>query len=376
MSRKDLRAIRLRSLLDNEPRIGPQTVHFDIANACNMRCSTCWHHSPLLEAARVPSVQWKRQTMSPATFRAILDDLLSLGGLEQIILSGMGEPTLNDALYEMVAYAHHHGIGVTIITNLVQVDVPRLLDSSGELNLLVSICAASRQVWEAFHGGVVPKGFERLIENLDILRGRGFKPKHVQVINSQNYHELVEMVRFTQRWPAKRINFKLASLGHGTEVFALDREQKIQLRDDLIPRAQALAKANAIETDLQAFQSQIFLDSHRTSPIEDVGCFMGLLYCRITVDCELLYCCNSEISVGVIDEKTSFRTLWEGEPYQAIRMRLRRGEYFDSCGQCGKYKQNLKWSHKLRARRGADKDGADKDGADKDGADKDGGGDR
>ena len=47
--------------------------------------------------------------MSLETFQQIFDDLIELGGLEQIILSGMGDPSLNDALPEMVRYAHRHG---------------------------------------------------------------------------------------------------------------------------------------------------------------------------------------------------------------------------------------------------------------------------
>jgi hypothetical protein len=156
------------------------------------------------------------------------------------------------------------------------------------------------------------------------------------------------MVRFAQRWPAERIAFKFASLGHGTEAVALDRAQKIALRDELIPAALALARTLGIQTDLEAFRSQISLESHRTAPIEDVGCFMGTIYCRITVDGELLYCCNREISVGLINAQTSFRDLWESHSYRALRTRLQQGEYFESCQQCGKYKENLKWSQKIK----------------------------
>jgi len=354
-TRKELRALRLRGLRDAEPRIGPQTVHFDVVNACNVRCSTCWHHSPLLDPARRPAADWKRKTMSFATFQGILDDLIALGGLEQIILSGMGEPTLNNELYRMVAYAHQNGIGVTIITNLLQADLPQLLDSPGELNWLVSICAASQDVWEAFHGIAGPAGFDRLLSQLEVFRRWEVRPKHVHVINAQNHHELVEMVRFAQQWPAKRISFKLASLGHGTQAVALNRVQKIHLRDHLVPLAQDLAKANNIPTDLDAFRSQISLDSDRTAPIEEVGCYMGLLYCRITVDRELLYCCNAGIRVGEINEQTPFRALWEGPRYRALRARLRRKTFFESCRQCGKYKQNLKWSERLRAHCSADR---------------------
>ena len=345
--RKKLRKERLRGVVENRPRLGPQTVHFDIANGCNVRCTTCWHHSPFLEAAHVPHMEWKKRTMSLVTFCRIMDDLLELGGLEQIILSGMGDPSLHEDLAKMVRFAHEHRVGVTIITNLLTVDLPAILASPGELDLLVSVCGVTADVWDAFHGGSLAGGFDRLLQQLQVLREVGFRPKHVQVINAQNYHQVPGMVRFAAEWEAKRVNFKFASLANGTEVVALTRDQKQELVNELIPRAQAIAQFQGVDTDLDAFQTQVSLDSHRTAPIEEVGCYMGTIYCRITVDCELLYCCNTDISVGFIDQTNSFRSLWQGPAYAALRERIGNGQYFDSCQQCGKYKQNYKWTKKL-----------------------------
>lgn len=346
-ARKANRELRWKGIRENQAFLGPQTVHFDIANGCNVRCTTCWHHSPHLDAEHLPTMDWKRRAMSFDTFRRIMDDLVELGGLEQIILSGMGDPSLNEELPRMVRYAHQHGIGVTIITNLLAVDLGQILESPGELNLLVSVCGVTTDVWDAFHGGSTAGGFPKLLEQLQILRDADFLPKHVQVINAQNYHQVPDMVRFASEWPTKRINFKFASLVNGTEAVALSAPQKVDLIENLIPRAKAIAQFKGIDTDLDAFATQVSLDSHRTSPMEDVGCYMGTIYCRITVDLELLYCCNTNISVGFIDSKHSFRDLWEGVRYQQLRTRLGGGDYFDSCQQCGKYKQNVKWAQKL-----------------------------
>ncbi|MEL6181581.1 MAG: hypothetical protein AAFS10_21665, partial [Myxococcota bacterium] len=87
-ARKQRKKLRLQSVLDNRPLQGPQTVHFDIANACNTRCTTCWDHSPLLHPERVPTPAWKRRQLPLDSFVSLLDDLIALGGLEQIILSG------------------------------------------------------------------------------------------------------------------------------------------------------------------------------------------------------------------------------------------------------------------------------------------------
>ncbi len=346
--RKARKNLRLKSVLDNVAHQGPQTVHFDIANACNTRCTTCWDHSPFLNADRVPTAAWKRRTLPLDSFRATLDDLVALGGLEQIILSGMGEPFLNQAIYDMVAYAHQHGVGVTIITNLLLADLPRLLASDGELNLLTSICGVTQPVWQAFHAHPKPRGWEQLIAQLTLLDEHAFRPKHVQVINNQNFHELVDMVHFARRFPVKRINFKFASLKNGTEAVALSPDQKRELRHDLVPRAMAFAHAFKIDTDLDAFCAQIDPDTDSTAPIADVGCFMGLLYSRLTVQGEVLYCCNTQVQVGELDGPGSFRSLWEGPAWQGRRDSVRAGRYFDGCEQCGKFKQNWKWSQKLR----------------------------
>lgn len=347
LERKERKRLRLQGVIENTPYLGPQTVHFDIANGCNVRCTTCWHHSLHLDDEHVPTIDWKRRSMSLEDFQKIMDDLVELGGLEQIILSGMGDPSINRQLPEMVRYAHQNGIGVTIITNLLAVDLPRILSSEGELNLLVSVCGVTEPVWDAFHGGSMAGGFAKLLSQLTILKEHDFRPKHVQVINSQNFHELPAMVRFASKWPAKRINFKFASLVNGTEAVALSVEQKKELLEVLIPRAAAIAELKQIDTDLKAFRTQISLDSNRTSPIEDVGCYMGTIYCRITVEQELLYCCNTNISVGHINAENSFRDLWIGAGYASLRDRIGRGDFFESCQQCGKYKQNYKWSEKL-----------------------------
>ena len=343
----------IEGLLAGRPATGPKTVHFDIANACNTRCTTCWHHSPHLAVEHRPSAAWKVREMSLGTFQRIFDEVAAEGGLEQVVLSGMGDPTLNDALYDMVAHVHARGVGVTVITNLLHLDVDRLLASRGQLHVLGSICGVTEAVWQAFHAHPTPSGFQKVLARLERMSERGFRPKHVQVITRQNAAQLPEMVRFARRYPAERISFKLASLARGTEAVALSDADKEALRDALIPRARGMARRYGIATDLDAFQTQILPGSHATAPIADTGCFMGYLYCRVTVEGELLYCCNTAISVGHLDEAVPFGALWRGERYQLLRDQLRRGRYFRGCDQCGKYKQNVSVGQRLTERYGS-----------------------
>ncbi len=355
--KKAVRKARLAGLYENVPRVGPQTVHFDIANACNTRCTTCWHHSPHLLPEHRPSAAWKKERLDLAAFVRAFDEVLSLGGLESIILSGMGDPTMNDDLTAMVAYAHRHGVGVTIITNLLRLDVARLFEAArwpeAPLDLLTSICGVTPAVWQAFHAHPTPRGFETMQERLAALRERGFKPKHVQVINRDNFRELPAMVRFGAEWPAKRVNFKFASLIHGTEAVALGQDEVAELADVLIPQAMAEAARLGVDTDLAAFAMQVEAGRrglHETAPIAEVGCFMGFLYARVTVLGELLYCCNTRLHVGELSAPGGFAAAWRGPLWQERRDALRDGRYFEGCDQCGKFKENLKWSEKIRTK--------------------------
>jgi hypothetical protein len=91
-----------------------------------------------------------------------------------------------------------------------------------------------------------------------------------------------------------------------------------------------------------------------TAPIEEVGCFMGFAYARILVDGTVLYCCNTEVVVGSLAGGDRFSDLWRGATWQAMRDRMRRGDYLASCQQCGKIAQNVKLAERFEREHGRD----------------------
>jgi hypothetical protein len=78
---------------------------------------------------------------------------------------------------------------------------------------------------------------------------------------------------------------------------------------------------------------------------------MGYVYTRITASLDVLYCCNTEVKVGSLAD-ARLSELWRGEAWQALRDRLRRGDYFAGCARCGKFEQNVEWSKRVRDERG------------------------
>ncbi len=327
-----------RSLVAAQPETGPASVHIDITNSCNTNCITCWDHSPHLDVPR--PAEWKRTRVSLEQVEEILDDLVRLGGLEAIVLSGMGEPFTHPQVYEIIEAIKDRGLHLTIITNLVAAAPERII-ALGVDQLLIGVHGATEGSYLAFHPSFRAVEWERLCTMLDRFREAKRRFKHVQVIAKTNAHELVQMVEFAARYESGQLNFKLASLGEGTEATRIDFQQRKSLVD-AIPTAAARAAELGVETNLRVFAAQLAAGGSATAPIEATGCFMGFVYARILVDGTVLYCCNTDVVVGRLGPTTRFSDLWSGATWQSWRERFREGRYLASCRQCGKINQNDK----------------------------------
>lgn len=340
--------LRLQGLHEQRVLIGPESVHLDVTNGCNTNCVTCWDHSPHLRQAR--SAAWKRNRVEAGALIELLDDIQSLGGLKAVILSGMGEPFTHPDIHEMIAAVKARGLHLTIITNLIAADPERILEL-GVDQLLIGVQGASKESYQAFHPSFQTDEWERLLAMLERFAEAGRRYKQVQVICRHNAHELVEMVELAHRTRAHSVNFKLASLKDGTEAVRITDSQR-SLLAELVPRAVERASALGVDTNLEVFAGQLAAGGARTADIARIGCYMGHYYARVLVDGTVLYCCNVEVKVGKLGR---FSELWHGSEWNALRARLRRGEYFAGCQQCGKLNQNVKLAARFARAYGEDR---------------------
>lgn len=332
--------------------VGPRSIHIDVTNSCNANCVTCWDHSPHLDEAR--SVAWKRERVELSAVEALLDDAASLGALEAVVISGMGDPFVHPQVYELLGAVKARGLHLTVITNLIPADPARVLALEVD-QLLIGIHGASEASYRAFHPSFQSDEWERLHAALAQFQAAGRRYKHVHVICATNAHELVEMVELGARYDAARVNFKLAGLKGGTEAVRISPAQRQRLVNELVPAAKQRAAALGVVTNLDVFARQLAAGSAAaTAPMGEVGCFMGYVYSRIQVDGTVLYCCNTEVVIGSLRE-ASFSELWRGKTWEAWRARFRRGDYLESCEQCGKLNENVKLSRRFKRRFGSER---------------------
>lgn len=349
MKRRDL---TLAGIDAGVPVTGPETVHVDLVNACNTNCITCWDHSPLLDTPRPAA--WKGRRARTEDVERLLDDLDELGGLKNVILSGMGEPFLHPEIGEVIAAVKRRPLHLTIITNLLLADVKTVLDL-GVDQLLVGVHAASREAYEAFHPSFRNGEWETLLGKLRAFRDAGRRFKQVHVVCSVNAHELPGMVALGAEMNAAAVTFKRASLRGGTQSCGLDEVALRRLREEGVPRAREAAERLGVETNLGVLERQLASPGDETTPVGDPGCFMGFAYARVTVDGEVLYCCDPSIRVGSLADGTRFSELWRGAAWQGLRHRVRAGESFPGCAQCGKYNQNVALARAFERRHGTER---------------------
>ena len=339
---------RLLGFLDQKPRLGPETVHIDLVNACNLDCVTCWNYAPGLAMPKVAA--WKAQRMDEATFHRVLGEVAATG-VERIILSGGGEPFMHPRIYEFIAAVKARGLVLTVISNGTLCDFPRLADL-GVDQMLVNTSAASAATYVAYHPNQEEATFEQLVEGVAGVSGR-IGINLVQVINALNAHELEAMVELSARVGA-RASIKLGDTPPGTEALALTETQRRVLLDTSVPAAHAAADLLGVKHNIDAFVDQLASTTSKkidTAPplgrpkASTTPCFAGYLYSRFFVDGRVFFCCE-HIEVGHV-ENHDFATIWSSPDYDAVRRRLHEGRGYPGCARCGKHDMNFTAARQL-----------------------------
>lgn len=330
---------RFRGFLEGAPRTGPETVHIDVTNACNLDCVTCWNYAPGLATPK--SIEWKRRRIEPALFERVLREVAA-GGVERIVLSGGGEPFSHPRLPDFLAQVKARGLRLTLITNGTLADFA-LLRALRVDQVLLNTASASPNIYAAYHPNQPPETFDRLMAGVESLRGVT-AVNLVQVINGLNAHELPAMVDLAHRVGA-RVSFKVGDVPSGTERFQLTETQRAWLLEKGLHLARKRIKALGVRHNLEAFEQQ--LRGQREGPLP--RCFSGFLYTRISVEGRVFFCCGP-IEAGHLDEGP-FDEVWRSPRYQALRQRLARNELFPACARCGKHDMNFAAEQRLAALR-------------------------
>lgn len=327
-------AANARGLTRDRPVTGPLYAQISISDPCDHRCVMCEYHPPSEASPPIAQFGGRRPgVMDLTTFKQITDDLHRLG-TRQIDLVGRGEPLLNPAALDMVAYAKQRGMRVTMTSNGSRLSRERA-QAFVELGLdryRVSVDAARPETYPKIHVSEDGDSFVALKQRLTALGHvrrvqRGTLP-HVTLsftISALNYAELTEMVATIREVGADAGHFQhCLPVTPDAESTNLSDAQYDELQHRLIPAAAARAHALQIETNLGGFAAAppaYRLDRDDTGP-GVVPCYIGSYFTVILGNGNVLPCCQSELPIAAIGAG-GFEEVWKGDAYAEFRRAAR-----------------------------------------------------
>lgn len=137
----------------------PTIIVVDVTNSCNLRCPVC----PVTIA-----MTRKRGLMKLDTFKHIVDDFKGAAEKPAMYFNFSGEPTLNPALPDFVAYSRENGHDTFLSTNATKLteDMAERLIRAGLGRVYLCMDGFSKEAQEAYR---VNSRFEQVKANIEMF---------------------------------------------------------------------------------------------------------------------------------------------------------------------------------------------------------------
>lgn len=336
-SSKDLLLIEA---IANGPKaaVGPQLVHIDLTNRCNLNCIACWIHSPSVKK-RSCDQKDDVHTLCFSSLVGVVDDLVQLKGTTRIKLTGGGEPTCHPRLRDIIAYIKKcdETIEVDLHTNftIFRETVPLAFQD----RLTVSLWAGTPAGYTATHLNTTGNLFREMMEKLSEICRRPFRDRPVvrihNVIMKQNCHEFTAMLNAGLDIGVDEMHFVLVDIvPEKTEHLLINRKQRLTLltsalrvksRVDYLGQYHDKGNGRSIKlVNFDAFINQLREPNTETGcysqhTVDFVPCYSGWAYVRIMADGSVVPCCKGYRMVMGNINKSRFQKIWRSAKYRIFR---------------------------------------------------------
>ncbi|MCC7441889.1 MAG: radical SAM protein, partial [Bdellovibrionales bacterium] len=184
-------------------------LQIDITNACNLRCTHCYHpHHRNTDA------------LGTADWSAIIDQHIALCRKlrfrPSLIVCG-GEPLLSPSLFPILAHARKvsQGIPVSILTNGTLLDsaLAQRLQAIGDVRLQLSLDGPDAKSHDELRG---PGQFGKLQNATALCRAYGLNHHLLAVLTQENAHRISEFFELARNWAVPFMGFtRFVSVGYG-----------------------------------------------------------------------------------------------------------------------------------------------------------------
>lgn len=288
----------------------PFTISIEPTTACNLRCPEC---PSGLRAFTRPTGNLKKNF-----FRSTIDEISK--ELMYLIFYFQGEPYINPDFLEMVEYAHRKGIYTITSTNghFLNDENAKKTIESGLDRLIISVDGTTQEIYENYRVSgkleTVLKGAENVVKWKKKLRS---KTPHIIfqfLVVRPNEHQIPEIYQIAKKIGVDEVKLKTAQV------------YNFKNGNPLIPTIGKYAR----------YQKQID-GSYKVKNKLLNHCWKLWHSCVVTWDGMVVPCCFDKDATHRLGDlkESSFKSLWQQEPYQNFRLNLLRGrDQIDICTNC------------------------------------------
>lgn len=341
---------RIKGIIEGKDvaALGPRILELSISAICDSSCLGCWCHSPLLKD--VSSGTNKRRFLPLKKIEEIIEELLGLG-LEEVQLSGAGEPLLHPHFWEAVKFLKDKGLKVHLITNFLSVKKKEIykfialrVDS-----VTISIWAGTPETYVSLHPTRSEKDFLEISQKIRLLveereKRNLFYPriKIYHVLTHLNVDEMEKMLEHSLIMGADMLEFKAVETIPGrTDFLAFTRKdiQKIGLSIENLKKRIDFPYPEAYDP-YEAPHLQIFPDYSLRREIVDYGRYLEKAFLppgfTLTLDrSNSTTAVNEHLKLYCPEGKSQHRSILKETPEQAFYFFYFR----EDCGDCKRVKK-------------------------------------
>ena len=330
--------------VESEKPRGPKKLILSPTDWCNLRCRTCWR----LDKEINPN-SYRDEELKFPEIAQVLEDAREMG-VQELDLTGGGEPFSREDMLEILSLAKDMGFWVTLTTNgtLLDEEKLRVLLALGLDDITFSFDGSTAEVNDEIRGeGVFERALAALRRLQQLKREGGFEAPVVRiafVITAYNYFDIPELVEFAARHSVPAIQFSTLlewdsnahlSMSHAAAHNSLlDRLSGRNQPDpqESLREGMRLAEKHEIYTNLKPILTHGFFE-HKTPNF----CFAPWEMLFINSRGEALACCILasfyENELGNVRD-ISLKGLWNSEKMQAFRKQMKERNFFRGCRRC------------------------------------------
>jgi len=321
---------------------GPQIVHLDLTNRCNLNCIACWDRSPFIVGGK-PTPRHLNQSLPFELAAGFIDDLIELGGLQEIKLGGGGEPTVHPHFKEIISYirSKDQNVYLDINTNFTLFDedlCDHILQNRAD-RITVSLWAGNPSIYVKTHPNQSEKTFNCIVDRLKALGKRSeekFPSISIHnVIMNLNHQDVLAMLELALAIGADEISYVLMDPVPGkTDHLLLNQKERLILVEKLNrikPHVNPFNQYTNPETGsciritnfhelfrkLSQFQGRS--GAYDSKIVNKIPCYIGWIFTRIMADGNVVPCCKGHrLPMGNL-HNNRFKHIWLTKKYTRFR---------------------------------------------------------